>query len=145
MSGIYDRLSAKLGNDDSDKPSGLSPLEIASLPDAQRQIMFGLLRDTSLVTEGLTAESVLREKFANIEDLTLVLADLTQNGWLIRLGDPPNVRYRVNLRHKRGSSIDINIWSSLSDHLGQPSRAEKKTGDEDTGESTSSFPALSDW
>jgi hypothetical protein len=134
-----------MGDDDSDKPAGLSPLEISDLPDAPRQVMFGLLRDTSLVVEGLTTESLLHEKFSTIEDLPRVLIDLTQQGWLIRLGEPPNVRYRVNLRRKRGSRMDINIWSSLFDQLSRAKPADPKTGDEDTGESKPAFPVVTDW
>lgn len=143
MSGLYDQLAAKLGNDDQDKPAGLSPLEIADLPDEQRQVMFGLLRDTNAATGEITLEA-LQEKFPRLERLSEVLADLTKNGWLIKLGELPHVRYRVNLRRKRAASLGANVWASLSDRLSKGSEA-------DTAPSSSpdqpkpSFPALKDW
>jgi hypothetical protein len=147
MSGVYDQLAAKLGGDDQDKPAGLSPLEMADLPEAQRQVMFGLLRDTDAPTAGMTLEG-LRAKFSHVDGLADVLADLTKNGWLIRLGESPHVHYRVNLRRKRAASLGANVWALLSVRL-------SKSGDEEKGESAAqppdsdppnpSFPTLKDW
>ncbi len=141
MSGLYDQLAAKLGGDDPDKPAGLSPLEIADLPETQRQVMFGLLRDTNAATGEFTFDA-LQVKFVHLEKLPEVLADLTKNGWLIKLGESPSIRYRVNLRRKRAASLGANVWASLSDRL-------TKEGDE--GQSSGpdqpkpSFPVLKDW
>jgi hypothetical protein len=46
MSGLYDRLMDQLGDDDNGQPAGLTPLDIADLPEQQRQVMFALLRDS---------------------------------------------------------------------------------------------------
>jgi hypothetical protein len=108
----------QLGDED-DKPTGLTPLDIAGLPDDQRKVMFGLLRDPVAAADGLTLEA-LEAKYGDLEDLSGVLDDLTRQSWLIALGEPP--RYKVNLRRKRGSKYASNLWSSLSDRL---------TGDEE--------------
>ncbi len=118
MSGLYDRLNDQLGKDDDNQPAGLTPLDIADLPDGQRQVMFALLRDSRSSGDGVSAD-VLREKLPQVEGLAAVLDELTRNSWLIRLGEAPNVRYKVNLRRKRGSSLGGGIWSSLSNRLAE--------------------------
>ncbi len=137
MSGLYDRLMDQLGDDDDGQPAGLTPLDIADLPEQQRQVMFALLRDSRASAGGVTLD-MLQEKLSEIEDLDSVLNDLTQNNWLIRQGEAATVRYRVNLRRKRGSSLGGNIWSSLSSRLAD----EDKSQDRDQGKNK---PALSDW
>ncbi len=137
MSGLYDRLMDQLGDDDDGQPAGLTPLDIADLPEQQRQVMFALLRDSRASAGGVTLD-MLQEKLSEIEDLDSVLNDLTQNNWLIRQGEAATVRYKVNLRRKRGSSLGGNIWSSLSSRLAD----EDKSQDRDQGKNK---PALSDW
>jgi hypothetical protein len=134
MSGLYDRLKDQLGNEDDNQPTGLTPLDIADLPDGQRQVMFALLRDSRSSGDGVTA-GVLREKFPQVDGLAAVLDELTRNSWLIRLGEPPNERYKVNLRRKRGSSIGGGLWSSLSHRLAE----------EDQRQDTGDLPRMSDW
>lgn len=114
MSGLYDRLTEQLGEAD-DKPAGISPLDIADLPEVQRRVMFALLRDTSASTIGLSLEE-MQAKVPDIDDLGSVLAELSKNEWLIQMGEPPNVRYKVNIRRKRGSK-QKSLWGSLADRL----------------------------
>jgi hypothetical protein len=140
MSGLYDRLMDQLGDDDSDQPAGLTPLDIADLPEPQRQVMFALLRDSRASASGVTLD-VLYEKFSEFEDLDSTLDELTKNNWLIRQGEAATIRYKVNLRRKRGSTLGGNIWSSLSSRL-----ADEETGsDRDQGKNKPDMPALSDW
>ena len=127
----------QLGDDENGQPAGLTPLDIADLPEQQRQVMFALLRDSRASAGGVTLD-MLQEKLSEIEDLDSVLNDLTQNNWLIRQGEAATVRYKVNLRRKRGSSLGGNIWSSLSSRLAD----EDKSQDRDQGKNK---PALSDW
>lgn len=148
MPGMYDRLTAKLG-DDNQKPAGLSPLDIADLPEEQRQVMFTLLRNTSSETGEITQET-LQEKLPDMANLPDVVAELTKNGWLVRLGELPNIRYRINLRHRRAGRLGANIWASLTDRLAQD-QSEKTIGsegepsDQDADQPKPSFPALTDW
>jgi hypothetical protein len=137
MSGLYDRLMDQLGDEDNDQPAGLTPLDIAELPDHQRQVMFALLRDSRASSGGVTLEA-LHERFGDFQDLDGVLNELTQNNWLIRQGEAATVRYKVNLRRKRGSTLGGNFWSSLSSRLAD----EDDSSDRDEGKGK---PAPSDW
>jgi hypothetical protein len=146
MSGLYDRLRAQIGGDDDDKLSGLTPLDIADLPTQQRQVMFILLRDPQASTEGITLEA-LQERIEDADALADILADLTKNGWLVQYGEPPGIRYKVNLRRKRGGGLEGNLWASLSDHLADDidESVEGKSEDRDEDQQQSDFPAMSDW
>ena len=142
MSGLYDRLNDRLDDNDDDASTGLTPLEIAELPAAQRRVMFALLRDSTASTEGLPLDA-LQAMFAG-EDLTQTLEDLTQAQWLIRMGEPPHERYKVNLRRRRGSSLGANLWGSLNARL---SDLGDDDGDDDAPDSPppSRKPRLGDW
>jgi hypothetical protein len=125
--GLYDRLFDQLDDDDNDQnddngdeqatSSGVTPLEIAGLPGPQRKVMFWMLRDAKASSEGVNVERLRANLEDDVEDLPTVLAELTKESWLILMGEPPNVRYKVNLRRKRGSSLDANVWASLTDRL----------------------------
>jgi hypothetical protein len=140
MSGLYDRLSDQLDDDDNGQPAGLTPLDIAELPDQQRQVMFALLRDSRAAAGGVTREA-LYERFGDFDDLDGVLNELTQNSWLIRQGEAATIRYKVNLRRKRGSTLGGGIWSTLSSRLTD----EDKSSDRDKGKGKPDLPAVSDW
>jgi hypothetical protein len=140
MSGLYDRLMDQLGDEDNDQPAGLTPLDIAELPEEQRHVMFSLLRDTRASSSGMSVEA-LRDRLGEVEGLDGILHELTQSNWLIRLGEAPNVRYKVNIRRKRGSTLGGNIWASLSSRLAD----EDSSQDQDQGSSKPDLPALSDW
>ncbi len=114
MPGLFDHLSAHVSSDD---PGGITPLDIADLPTDQRQVMLSLLREQAGMTEGVSVE-FLNTKFAGkISDINAVLAELVRDGWLIVLGEAPNLHYRVNLRAKRGSNASFGLWSVLSDRV----------------------------
>jgi hypothetical protein len=116
MSGVFDHLSAQLNIPD-DEPSGLSAIDLADLPTDQKKIMLTMLRDPSSAFDGVPA-AVLTEK---LKDTVLTLNEtldlLVSQTWLISLGEPPNVRYRLNLRAKRGSMSKFNLWTILGDRL----------------------------
>jgi hypothetical protein len=79
MSGLYDRLQAQLDDDRSEeKPAGLTPLDIADLPETQRRVMFVILRDASASTEGITLPA-LHQKLADVADLDRILDELAGN------------------------------------------------------------------
>ncbi len=147
MSGLYDQLIDELGDDD-EKPAGLTPLDIAELPEGQRQVMFAMLRDTAAATEGLTLDA-LQHKLTSVARLPDVLAELTQNGWLILRGEPPAARYRVNLRRRRGRKVTADVWASLAGHLAEAADSGPDEPGEDSDSGTSAgkpkLPVISDW
>lgn len=141
MAGLYDRLMDQIDDDDDDKKApGLTPLDIAELPEPQRQVMFALLRDTTASMGGVSLET-LQEKLDDVDDLPDILADLSKNSWLICLGELPNTRYKVNLRRKRSSTLGNSLWASLTDRLADDSSPDEKN----QGKGQSGLPALSDW
>jgi hypothetical protein len=114
MPGLFDRLQAKLGDDEQ---NGVTPLEIAGLPDPQRRILLWLLRDRAASTQGATAETVQTKMNNPPENCGSILAKLAQEGWVIVMGEAPAQRYKVNLRRKRGSTLGFGLWSIVSDRL----------------------------
>lgn len=113
MPGVFDHLSARL----QDEPSGLSPVDLADLPAAQKQILLTLLRDPASGLEGVGAAALRARLQDQIPQFDETIATLVGQGWLIVLGEPANLRYRLNFRAKRGSTSGINLWSILSDRL----------------------------
>ncbi len=113
---VFQKLDAKL---DDGKPEGVTPLDITELPRLQRQIMFFMLRDQHAALDGVTL-MILEDHFKDETESRLsgILAELHKNGWLIEMGEPPNVHYKVNLRRKRGTILN-GVWSHVMDHLAE--------------------------
>jgi|SRR5215210_7430280 hypothetical protein len=114
MPGLFDRLKAELGDDE---PAGVTPLEIADLPDNQRRILLWLLRDRTAASEGVTAAVVQARLDEAPENCDSILRELAKGGWVIVMGEAPQVRYKVNLRRKRGSNMGFGLWSIISDRV----------------------------
>jgi hypothetical protein len=114
MPGLFDRLNAKLVNE---QPSGITALDITDLPHEQKQVMLSLLRDQGGALDGVTLDSLTVKFGDKLNDLDATLFELAHKGWLIVLGEAPNLRYRVNLRAKRGSHSSFGLWSVLSDRI----------------------------
>jgi hypothetical protein len=91
--------------------SGITPLDIAGLPEDQKRVMFSILRDKDAAKDGLTVEQ-LQNKLGTTEDLSDTLAQLAQDEWLLTSGTPPAARYKLNLRRKKGR-LSSNIWAAL--------------------------------
>jgi len=113
MPSLYDRVTDKIGDE---KTEGITPLDIADLPDPLRQVMFSLLRDPNANGEGVLLDA-LQKKLGTLEDLPGILAKLVANGWLVPLGEAPNVRYRLNLKRRRGTVSGIGMWGNLLNRL----------------------------
>ena len=151
MTGIYDQLRDQLGDDD-DRPSGMTTLDIADLPAAQRRVMFTLLRDSEAAVEGITLVD-LAARLADTArpegapELAETLDDLTQQGWLILRGEPPRARYKVNLRRReRSGGRGLNVWALLTDRL----TPDEDSEDDDSHDSASQQPGhdrpnMADW
>ena len=114
---LYDRLNNRLDDDDNNEQgANLTPLDIADLPTPQRKVMFSLLRDNKAATEGVTFAR-LSEKLEAPPNLVDTVAELLRSGWLIEIGEGESLRYKVNIRRKRSSTLGFGIWSSLSDRI----------------------------
>lgn len=88
--------------------SGITPLEIAQLPEPQKSIMFFLLRDEK-AAKGLTLPE-LAAIFPN-EALEDTIQKLIEDGWLV---DTPEGNYKVNLGRSRRRLSSDDLWKAIS-------------------------------
>ena len=114
MSSVFDHLSACLQDEDG---GGLCPVDLADLSGDQKQIMLALLRDSASGFEGVAAEDPRAKVDGKVEQFDHTLDLLVQQCWLIALGEPPHLRYRLNFRAKRGSMSSFNLFTILTDRL----------------------------
>jgi hypothetical protein len=113
MPGVFDRLNKEIEN--KQQEGGITPLDLAELPPALRRIMRLMLRELQLnyprlceIMDGMPEKDRLPRN-----ELNEALATLTEQYWLIRLGEGEKAIYKVNLRRKSGSTLAAGIWSSL--------------------------------
>jgi len=121
MPGVFDRLNKEI--QDKQQEGGITPLDLVSLPPALRKIMKLMLRELQMdyprLCEAMDAMPA-EERLAR-NDLDDALSTLTQQFWLIRIGEGEKAIYKVNLRRRDGSTLAAGIWSSLDAKLkGKP-------------------------
>jgi hypothetical protein len=130
MPGVFDRLNADLKAREKES-TGPSAMDIAGLPAPQRRVVRMLLRELEMTYPALceTVEKLpAADRFSRAE-LDEALAALTQQGWLIRLGEAELKTYKVNLRAKAGSTLAGGIWGALGSKIESarpPSSEEEK-------------------
>ncbi len=117
MPGLFDRLDKEIK--DKQKEGGISPLDLAGLPPALRKIMRVMLRELSASYPRLceVVDAMPDKDRLSRAELDSVLADLTEQFWLIRIGEKERAIYKVNLRRKEGSKLAAGIWSALDNKL----------------------------
>ncbi len=117
MPGVFDRLQKQI--DDKQSEGGITALDLADLPTALRRIMRLMLRELQLGYPDITnavAALPAAEQLAP-KDLDEALETLTQQAWLIRLGEGEKAIYKVNLRRKSGSNLASGVWNTLDAKL----------------------------
>lgn len=122
MSGVFDRLSKEI--ESKKQEGGITPLDLAELPSALRRIMRLMLREVQMNYPALCeAMDALPEKERLTRgELQEALSTLTDQFWLIRIGEGEKAIYKVNLRRKAGSTLAAGIWSSLEARLKNESK-----------------------
>ena len=117
MPGIFDRLQNQI--DDKNKDGGITALDLADLSPALRKIMRLMLRALQMNYPQLceAMDKMPEKDRLSRADLDAALDNLTQQGWLIRLGEGDKAVYKVNLRAKSGSTLASGIWSALDGKL----------------------------
>jgi hypothetical protein len=117
MPGVFDRLNKEIENKQGE--GGITPLDLADLPPALRKIMRLMLRELQLNYPRLreAMEALPEGERLSHEDLDAALFTLTQQYWLIRIGENEKAIYKVNLKRKPGSTLAAGIWSSLDARL----------------------------
>ena len=121
MPGVFDRLNKEIK--DKQQEGGITALDLAELSPALRKIMRLMLRELQMSYPRLCeAMDAMPEKDRLTRDgLDESLSTLTQQSWLIRIGEGEKAIYKVNLRHGDGSKLAAGIWSSLDAKLkGKP-------------------------
>lgn len=127
MPGVFDRLNKEI--QDKQKEGGITPLDLADLPPALRKIMRVMLREIHAgyprlceIIDGLPEKDRLSR-----EDLQSALNELTEQFWLVRIGEGEKAIYKVNLRRREGSKLMAGIWSALDERLKQsPKESDSK-------------------
>lgn len=123
MPGVFDRLNKEIK--DKQQQGGITALDLAELSPALRKIMRLMLRELQMSYPRLCeAMDAMPEKDRLTRDgLDESLSTLTQQSWLIRIGEGEKAIYKVNLRHGDGSKLAAGIWSSLDAKLkGKPEK-----------------------
>lgn len=126
MPGLFDRLDKEIK--DSQKDGGITPLDIAKLPPSLRKIMRLMLRELQMNYPRMceVMDSMPEQDRLTRAELDSALSALTEQFWLIRIGEKEKAIYKVNLRRKAGSTLAAGIWSSLDQRLkgNPPEKAE---------------------
>ena len=121
MTGIFDRLQKQI--DDKQKEGGITALDLADLPPALRKIMRLMLRQVQMNYPQLcdAMEIFPEAERLSAEELNDALKTLSQQAWLIQIGEGERAIYKVNLRKKAGSTLASGIWQSLDAKLKEDS------------------------
>ena len=127
MSGVFDNLNDRIGGQDDDK--GISPLDLAGLPPAQRQLMRFMVREVEMGYKALVEMAGDKWEMSR-EELDSALDELTRDSWLIRLGEE-NITYEANLRRKSGSMLAKSIWAGLDAKIEEARRQREETTEPD--------------
>lgn len=126
MPGLFDRLDKEIK--DKQKEGGISPLDLAGLPPSLRKIMRLMLRELQMNYPRMceVMDSMPEQDRLTRTELDSALLSLTEQSWLIRIGEGQKAIYKVNLRRKSGSTLAAGIWSSLDARLkGKPGKTEE--------------------
>jgi hypothetical protein len=121
MPGLFDRLDKEIK--DRQKEGGISPLDLASLPPSLRKIMRLMLRELSMSYPRMceVMDAMPEAERLTRDQLDSTLSDLSEQFWLIRIGENEKAIYKVNLRRREGSKLAAGIWSALDAKLkGKP-------------------------
>ncbi len=117
MAGTFDRLQKQI--DDKHATGGISILDLADLPPALRKIMKLMLRQLRMNYPQLVAamESLPEDERLTRVQLDETLMKLSEQAWLIQIGERERAIYKVNLRRRVGSELGENIWQNLDAKL----------------------------
>lgn len=131
MSGIFDRLNTQI---EQSGDGGISPLDLAKLPDNLRKIMRLMVREVEMSEEELV-EAIKgwpKDEHMDSDAISDALKLLVKDGWLIKMGEQ-NITYRANLRRKAGSQL--RFWSALDDRISstQPDNTENDPDETEQG------------
>jgi hypothetical protein len=100
-----------------DEAAQLTPAHLIGMRGDRKKILLFLLRDPEANLQGVSLE-VLQEKLPDIApSLPALLTELAEEGWLIVMGEPPRLRYRIHMRRRPGGELGFGIWSLMGKQL----------------------------
>ncbi len=117
MPGVFDRLNKEIEN--KQKEGGITALDLADLSPTLRKIMKIMLRELQMTHPrlGEVIDAMPEDQRISRTQLDEALSALTDQFWLIRIGEKEKAIYKVNLKRKTGSTLAAGIWSSLDEKL----------------------------
>jgi hypothetical protein len=117
MPGLFDRLDKEIK--DKQAEGGITPLDLAALPPSLRKIMRLMLRELSMSYPRMceVMDAMPEADRLPRAELDSALSELTDQFWLIRIGEKEKAIYKVNLRRKEGSKLAAGIWSALDSKI----------------------------
>jgi len=117
MPGVFDNLNKQI--EDSNKDGGIRPLDLAGLPPTLRKMMRVMLRELQASYPRLCeiVDSLPAGEQMTREELDSTLRQLTEDTWLIRIGEGEKAIYKANMRRKAGSKLAAGVWSALDSRL----------------------------
>lgn len=117
MPGVFDRLQKEIENKESE--GGITALDLADLPPTLRKIMRLMLRELQLSYLQLieTVAALPENEQLTRKDLDEALDTLSNQSWLVRIGQGEKAIYKVNLRRKAGSKLASGVWNTLDEKL----------------------------
>lgn len=120
MPGLFDRLDKEIK--DSQKDGGITPLDLVKLPPSLRKIMRLMLRELQMSYPRMceVMDAMPEQDRLTRAELDEALSTLTEQFWLIRIGEKEKAIYKVNLRRKAGSTLAAGIWSSIDEKIKKP-------------------------
>jgi hypothetical protein len=117
MPGVFDRLNKEIEN--KQKEGGITAFDLADLSPTLRKIMKIMLRELQMTYPrlGEVIDAMPEDQRISRAQLDEALSTLTDQFWLIRIGEKEKAIYKVNLKRKTGSTLAAGIWSSLDEKL----------------------------
>lgn len=117
MTNLFDELRKKIEQDAGKK--GISAWELTQLPAHHRRIIRHILREVQIPYHELRHAMSALPATLRLEphELDEALNRLTDEAWIIRMGQGQRTTFRVNLRHKRGSGLSSSMWEHLNRRL----------------------------
>lgn len=97
-----------------EKILGLDMGNILDLPDATREIIIWMLRETQVDLAQLTAHLGQDEARARV-----LIASLLEQGYVREIDMKGQVQYRVRLKPKRKHNMPSNLWRALENKTDQ--------------------------
>ena len=121
---IFDRLQKKLEIQKSEE--GISALDLAQLPQNLRRVMRLMLREIEMTRTAIVEaiDNMPEDQRLSSIELDEALKTLSQQGWLICRGEGERLNYAVNLRRKRGSTLEAGIFQALENKIPQDKKTE---------------------